>query len=83
MLMFGWEINSEVEILKMKFDQNLCLNLWYELNPRVRCAFGNVFKYYLLDFLNLLLCCNFRIWLKVKNIKGDFVHILINAQTLY
>ena len=31
-----------VEILKMKFDQDLCLNLWYELNPRVRCAFGNV-----------------------------------------
>ena len=32
-----------VEILKMKFDQDLCLNLWYKLNPRVRCAFGNVF----------------------------------------
>ena len=31
----------------MKLDQDLCLNLfelWYaELNPRVRCAFGNVF----------------------------------------
>ena len=35
----------------MKCDQDLCLNLWYglnkllwqeELNPRVRCAFGNV-----------------------------------------
>ena len=26
----------------MKFDQDLCLNLRYELNPRVRCAFGNV-----------------------------------------
>jgi len=35
----------------MKFDQELCLNLLYdfkkslwqdELNPRVRCAFGNV-----------------------------------------
>ena len=34
-------------------DQDLCLNLWYdfkklvwqdELNPRVRCAFGNVFN---------------------------------------
>ena len=34
-----------VEILKMKFDQDLCLNSWYELNPRVRCAFGNVFKF--------------------------------------
>ena len=35
-----------------EFDQDLCLNLWHglkkllwqdELNPRVRCAFGNVF----------------------------------------
>ena len=26
----------------LKFDQDLCLNLWYELNSRVRCAFGNV-----------------------------------------
>ena len=41
-----------VEILKMNCDQDLCLNLLYdlkkvlwhdELNPRVRCAFGNVF----------------------------------------
>ena len=32
-----------VEILKMKFDQDLFSNLWYELNPRVRCAFGNVY----------------------------------------
>ena len=34
---------SLVKILKLKFDQDLCKNLWYELNPRVRCAFGNVF----------------------------------------
>ena len=27
----------------MKFDQDLCLKLWYEFNSRVRCAFGNVF----------------------------------------
>ena len=26
----------------MKFDQDSCENLWFELNPRVRCAFGNV-----------------------------------------
>ena len=26
----------------MKFDTDLSLNLWYQLNPRVRCAFGNV-----------------------------------------
>jgi len=37
-----------VEILKMKFDQDLYLNLWYELNPRVRCAFGNVWFWRLL-----------------------------------
>ena len=30
-----------VEILKMKFE-DLCKNLWYELNPWVRCAFGMV-----------------------------------------
>ena len=44
-----------VEILKMKCDQDLCLNFWYdfkkllcqdELNPRGRCAFGNVFLYF-------------------------------------
>ena len=42
-----------IDILKMKFEQDLCLNLWYdlkklfwwdELKPRVRCAFGNVFS---------------------------------------
>ena len=39
----------------MKFDQDLCLNLCYdlkkllwqdELNPRVRCAFGNVLTFF-------------------------------------
>ena len=30
------------EILKLKFDQDLCTNLWYELNPRVHHAFVNV-----------------------------------------
>ena len=30
-----------IKILKL-FDQDLCNNPWYELNPRVRCAFGNV-----------------------------------------
>ena len=47
---FSWCL---VEILKMRCDQDLCLNLWYdfkklvwqdELNPRVRCAFGNVYN---------------------------------------
>ena len=42
----------------MKCDQDLCLNSWYdpksylqdELNPRVRCAFGNV---YIFIFYNI------------------------------
>ena len=41
-----------VDILKMKCEQDLCKNLWYdlnkllwyaELNSRVRCSFGNVY----------------------------------------
>ena len=52
-----------VEILKMKCDQDLCLNFWYdfkkllwqdELNPRVRCAFGNVF-FIFRDIFHILL----------------------------
>ena len=34
-LMLGRDSEDEI-------DQDLCLNLRYELNPRVRCAFGNV-----------------------------------------
>ena len=41
-LKFSGEADVWLEILKMKFDQDLCKNLWYELNPRIRCAFGNV-----------------------------------------
>ena len=41
-----------VEILKLMLNQDpeieiyqdWCKNLWYELNPRVRCAYGNVFQ---------------------------------------
>ena len=33
-----------IKILKL-FDQDLCNNLWYELNHRVRCAFGNVYLF--------------------------------------
>ena len=40
---------SLVKFLKLKFDQDLCQKLWYELNPQVRCAFGNVF-WYVLNF---------------------------------
>ena len=49
----------------MNHDQDLCLNLWYdpkkllwqdELNPRVRCAFGNVYFFRVdFDWLILLL----------------------------
>ena len=44
-----------VEIMKIKSNQDLFENLWYdlkkllwwaELNPRVRCAFGNVYIWY-------------------------------------
>ena len=35
---------SLVKFLKLKFDQDLYKNFWYELNPRVRCAFGNVYN---------------------------------------
>ena len=43
-LMFGWdfEVNAWSRFWNWIFDQDLCKNLWYELNPRVRCAFGNV-----------------------------------------
>ena len=46
----------------MKCDQDLFLNLWYdlkklllqdELNPRVRCAFGNVWIAFLISFQNM------------------------------
>ena len=50
MLMFGWDFEVDIcliKILKLKFDKDLCKNLWYELNPRVRFAFGNVFFKYL------------------------------------
>ena len=45
-LFWGWiEMNMRYEKgQKLKFDQDLCKKLWYELNPRVRCAFGNVFN---------------------------------------
>ena len=32
-----------VEILKMKFVQDLCRNSWFELNPRVRCVLAMFF----------------------------------------
>ena len=49
-----------VEILKMKFDQDLCLNLWYDpigyfgkMNSTLGsvCAFGNVYLWKVLEFI--------------------------------
>ena len=44
-LMFGWdfEVNAESRFWNWNFED--LKNLWYELNPRVRCAFGNVLNY--------------------------------------
>ena len=43
-------LNQDFEIefdwdFEIGFDRDLCKNLWYELNPRVRCAFGHVFDF--------------------------------------
>ena len=45
-----WREYFLIEVLKLKFDQDLCKNLWYEFNPRVRRAFGNVYSTFS--------CCN-------------------------
>ena len=37
-----------IKILKLKFDQDLCKKLWYEFNPWVRSAFGDVFADHLI-----------------------------------
>ena len=47
----------------MKFEQDLCKSSWYdfkkllwkdELNPRVRCAFGNVYIMHMNTWISLL-----------------------------
>ena len=56
-LKFKFKQDADVWILKLmldrdsedEIDQDLCLNLWYELNLRVRCAFGNAFPPLLQD----------------------------------
>jgi len=57
--MSGWEVDAPD--FEDEFDQDLCLNLWNdfkkllwkdELNPRVRCAFGNVY------ICNFVFCSN-------------------------
>ena len=46
MLMFGWNFEiSVVEIMKQKFDQDLCLNLWYDplsYFDKLNSTFGTV-----------------------------------------
>ena len=61
------------EILKLKFDQDLCATCdTYELNPWVRCAFGNVSQYNCWKnipwTLKLLFCIN--LMLKKALFKG-------------
>ena len=50
--MFCWKGDAQSRLWEDEFDQDLFLNLWHglkklvwqdELNPRVRCAFGNVY----------------------------------------
>ena len=70
-----------------EFDQDLCLNLWNyfkkllwkdELNPRVRCAFGNVLFLitYVLEGLrarfNQSIPCSFIVCLSIKNTRTSF-----------
>ena len=58
-----------VEILKMKFNQDLCLNLWYELNPQVRCVFGNVYHYTIKNHSSQNCnCVIVHIWLWLKKL---------------
>ena len=46
MLMFGCDFAVDAWSMKIKFDQDLCLNLFglwkAEPNPQVRCAFGKI-----------------------------------------
>ena len=60
-LIFSRDTDCLIEILKLKFyHQYLCIIVWFELNPRVRYACGNVFilitnpSFLLIVFLSLL-----------------------------
>ena len=66
-----------VEILKMKFDQDLCLNSWYELNPRVRCAFGNVYSFL------WICCCSDCWWWNISRVKTRRRRPFTNGWRLY
>ena len=54
--------------MKLKFDPYLCNNLWYVLNPRVRCAFGNVWiSFVVLQFSWLNRTLYMELWCGTKN----------------
>ena len=62
-----------VGILKIKCDQNLWYDLkkllWHdELNPRVRCAFGNVFD--ILNMLNIFYCITGYVYFRFSVLRG-------------
>ena len=49
--MWRWQLKTcwslvkilSLSLVEMKFE-DLCKSWWYELNPRIRCAIGNVFQ---------------------------------------
>ena len=55
----------------IKFDQDLWKNFWYELKPRVRFAFSNVFFFSIFTFQNISLVVvfvNISIDIHIKNL---------------
>ena len=74
------ESDFSLAMASQPFDQDLCTSLWYELNPRVRCAFGNVFKENSLGYKHFLqinkigwICFIFREDIYHKQIDSDKV----------
>ena len=68
----------------MKFYQDLCKNLWYELNPRVRCAFGNVCSIKGVYFFHNPNNFNFKLlfWLYVYSIRYS-IYSIFNPQLTF
>ena len=66
-----------VEILKMQLDQDFFLNLLYELNPRVRCAFGDVF-----NFISLEFGCSYKSFWAAIRLSKCLARLLLNAGPL-
>ena len=70
----------------MKFDQDLCKNLWYELNPRVCCAFGNVLQ--LTSLIFIVYFWSFsrlwsNVWLRIKDPKCLIIYNCLKQQTYW